>query len=899
MFPSSLKGVLSRFNSFSVQNPELFNCDWRILSRTADAIHFLPLISRVKEILNKMGSFLSNMVCRKPVYEEQVFAELERCRNLIIKTTRGFIVIEVKKIKGKMVCGIIDEDRKDKIVPQDKAITVWKEEVKKFIGEIRGRIKYYDNLDGVCGAKFKAFKQKLRNQGLIKYERKKITFNDEKQTLVICKGRYKKYKMDLCLKRAFLSELLTEREDRIWRVVKSGVLAGIMIGGGLIGIRETYKQRERINSYFKPEWWNDNAAIEDIKTYRNMWLCQTSMVVGTLGALVTRNPLVFGILSASCFPQVGAWDHILGKYETSSPMTSLVVSEDGTKTCMTDGHGKLNVMNTSDPADPILMGISNDLSDFFIKNVRIINKQGTKAFLTGYDKEIMDISDPIHPELMGNYAPANTGFVRDIKLSRDETKMYIAGDDSFNITNINGPTNPIMITSHYLRGASVLAVNEDETIACVIYDYSYHTPGSEGSVKETFVRGMKIIDISNPIAVVQIADWPTGVSKLNDVEVSEDVAYVGMLVGGLDSINIANPSSPTKVGNFKPIGSIKSVKIYGKRGYLAGGTSGLWVVDKYDLQPKCNFDISGASVEDVEMRGDKAFLACSDTGCFFDCPDKSNENGLYIIDIPSCVADKSFKSFLPLIISGVVVGIIGTVGSISYAVWKRGKNKGHKKSIEMNEITGSVVPNDEKQKEISSHRTKEGTTPQLQNDNVLTAPRCRSESSYREEKDNAIIAAGCLACVGCVGAIGTPIIYIVMRFSGPTCNIFSDKDCNFPQPIPNIIGMVGGLLVFTCCVSSGLLGLRALYIGGKLQGFYPRRVISEQNFNQPKVDDTSSESSETVDTSALRSAEMLSSIGIFKKGKSHNEPDLSISDDNKAEQTERSDNETSSLSLSL
>lgn len=71
----------------------------------------------------------------------------------------------------------------------------------------------------------------------------------------------------------------------------------------------------------------------------------------------------------------------------------------------------------------------------------------------------------------------------------------------------------------------------------------------------------------------------------HDVYVSGNFAYIAADSSGLQIIDISNPSSPQKVGQYNPPNTeygqstIHEVHIVGDRAYIAAGRGGLWIVD--------------------------------------------------------------------------------------------------------------------------------------------------------------------------------------------------------------------------------------------------------------------------------------------------------------------------------
>ena len=113
-------------------------------------------------------------------------------------------------------------------------------------------------------------------------------------------------------------------QESLWEKVKSVAIIWLLISGGLFGIKEAYRP-ERSNKRLCGAGlgpWNDNAVMEYLGALNwDEWQCQMGMVLGTIGTLMTENPLLLGIGAINCLEGVGAINkvpEVLGHFEDVS-----------------------------------------------------------------------------------------------------------------------------------------------------------------------------------------------------------------------------------------------------------------------------------------------------------------------------------------------------------------------------------------------------------------------------------------------------------------------------------------------------------------------------------------------------------------------------------------------------
>jgi hypothetical protein len=115
----------------------------------------------------------------------------------------------------------------------------------------------------------------------------------------------------------------------------------------------------------------------------------------------------------------------------------------------------------------------------------------------------------------------------------------------------------------------------------------------------------------------KLGEWGSG--DYNHVVLKGEYAYCAASGGGLDIIDISNPASPIKVGNYETPGNALRVYVRGDYAYVADYQGGLQIIDISEpskpvsvLPP--NFVQFGEDTKDVCVRRDYAYVADSSRG---------------------------------------------------------------------------------------------------------------------------------------------------------------------------------------------------------------------------------------------------------------------------------------------
>jgi len=299
-----------------------------------------------------------------------------------------------------------------------------------------------------------------------------------------------------------------------------------------------------------------------------------------------------------------------GAYDTVGHTVDVQVS--GSTAYLADGDGGFLILNVSNPSSPTLRGWRDVLD-----HGRKLFVSGGRGFVTGYEDRlhIFDVSDPIRPRTLSVYSE----WVDDVYVAGN--LAYLATFDGLQIADVTNPSSPTL-RGQYATGDSMVWVSGD---------YAYlarnHT--------------LVILDIRDPANPISRSSYPMPQgSTPSAVKVANGLAYVachyvggGPNKGGLQIVNVANPTSPTLRGSYAiPTMGAYDVFVQGGLAYMACGGAGLRILDVNNpssptLRGWC--DISSAW--GVSVAGGMAYVAGGD--------------GLVVVDIGNPAQPKPFGSY--------------------------------------------------------------------------------------------------------------------------------------------------------------------------------------------------------------------------------------------------------------
>ncbi|MFH0925522.1 MAG: hypothetical protein V1872_07820, partial [bacterium] len=326
----------------------------------------------------------------------------------------------------------------------------------------------------------------------------------------------------------------------------------------------------------------------------------------------------------------------------------------------TGGLVILNKTNLQKGEEPFL-GTYFKITQTYCEDVEV---SGNYAYIAAGEDgvQIMNISDPENPVLEGNYNPYDlvTG-----KSSSNALGIHVV-DDYFYIADWSGGLKIVDIRSQSLTG---LYKGQDKAQGCifdvhVLDNYAYlieinsansglriidisnksapkNSSFFSASVEAVSVRGnyaylacgsegFKILDVSNKKNPQKIGSL---LGDFSDVYVSGNYAYV-VYKDGTDKtdelmiIDISTPSNPKSIGSFytpEKIKEIEDIVVLDNYAYIAAGCDGLHIINVSNPSSPQEVDfcptVGYAEGLDVKKDGDFIYVYVAD-------------GGLTIIDIP-------------------------------------------------------------------------------------------------------------------------------------------------------------------------------------------------------------------------------------------------------------------------
>jgi len=314
---------------------------------------------------------------------------------------------------------------------------------------------------------------------------------------------------------------------------------------------------------------------------------------------------------------------LVGAGETSGDAVRIFVSGDYAYIAdgihsYPEGQFGLEIFDVSDPSGPALTGSYE--SEYQANDVWI---SGDYAFLgTGScpwgcygDMEVIDISNPYDPVLVGT-SLVNEGVFRFFAL---DNYLFIGhtgvGQGGVLLLDISDPNDPIFIydyTSADLYRLNALFAVEDYAIVAWSSWY-YRRP-------DQYIETIDISDINNPI---QSGTFPLP-HRAQSVFVSDNYAFVAGDREGLQIVDISDPAAPSVVGRFETEGFASYVYVSGNFAYViswdCGVGCGYWcdIVDISEVTSPTlvsSFTSYCADYEnwlgDLFVSGDYAYIICT------------------------------------------------------------------------------------------------------------------------------------------------------------------------------------------------------------------------------------------------------------------------------------------------
>ncbi len=285
----------------------------------------------------------------------------------------------------------------------------------------------------------------------------------------------------------------------------------------------------------------------------------------------------------------------------------------GTSVYAATNDGALSIIDVADAQRPALRSTIS-LGDFAAVDVEVRNG---RAYVVGDGLQIVDVRNGANPILLGSIDTGQAFRSLDVEGSFAyvvdlNTLVGTAGLQIIDITNAAQPT---------LRGriAAQRPVFSDVDVAGA---YAYLT---------LLTGEVQVIDVGNPdVPVVRTSIPVSPITR--DVEVVGSLMYITTELytnTGIDTelriYDITNPLAPQARGRVQTRGEVFALRVVGNKAYLALGANGLQIVDVSSAaQPTLRGKFTTvSSVADVVVDRQWAYVANDD----------ATTGGLYIVDL--------------------------------------------------------------------------------------------------------------------------------------------------------------------------------------------------------------------------------------------------------------------------
>jgi len=251
--------------------------------------------------------------------------------------------------------------------------------------------------------------------------------------------------------------------------------------------------------------------------------------------------------------------------------------------------GGLHVVDVTDPADPVPLSFT-DVPGWTTR----VQVDGTVAYVASRAGGLLtyDVADPTSPDLLGTYATAGEAW----GLHVDGDRLYLGVDSGeLLVMDVCDPASPqlvhavalgdavreVVTAGHHAfvatfgTGLQVVEVSADGTMAVVGEyagggGYSFHVEvrGDRAYVTSSPPARLEIFDISDRRNPALLGSWDSGsVAPVQSLKVSGTVAYGMFWPGDIHMIDVQDPAAPTVIGTFED--NAADVEVRGDRAYVA------------------------------------------------------------------------------------------------------------------------------------------------------------------------------------------------------------------------------------------------------------------------------------------------------------------------------------------
>jgi len=225
---------------------------------------------------------------------------------------------------------------------------------------------------------------------------------------------------------------------------------------------------------------------------------------------------------------------VVGRYDTEG-CTEYVMVQD-TLAYLADGDRGLVIINVSNPANPFYVGTWTQV-DYYAFTVFIKDTLAYLGCASDAPLKIINVANPQNPYLIAEFPSIpsfNSGivaaYVADTLAFLVGSWLFTSTRAHFLVANVADPGNPVLVSIMYL-GEPTLGVLVDG-------DRAYVTDQTEG---------VKIIDVSNPTAPVEVGHFDESTEWGYGCAVHDSIMIVPHGFEGFSVVDVSNPACPVRL----------------------------------------------------------------------------------------------------------------------------------------------------------------------------------------------------------------------------------------------------------------------------------------------------------------------------------------------------------------
>ena len=167
-------------------------------------------------------------------------------------------------------------------------------------------------------------------------------------------------------------------------------------------------------------------------------------------------------------------------------------------------------------------------------NVRVMGKT---AYLIRQDGlHIIDTSDPANPVQLGLYRRAHLGYSNDVKLVEANGKRYaLIADYNVDVVDVTNSASPILAATIHESAHTDAIEARDGKLYVYLGTYDGTCP---------------IYDITNPEVPSKLGSFAVSGMLVHDLSVENGIAYLNAWDDGFFVVDYTNPTTPLQLGNW-------------------------------------------------------------------------------------------------------------------------------------------------------------------------------------------------------------------------------------------------------------------------------------------------------------------------------------------------------------